>query len=67
MSEAVIEALRFVESTVGCGDLETLCYVFAVKFTELDNGRGLYDARAWCVANRGVLFINKGGVWCPRI
>jgi len=66
MSE-VIEALKFVESVVGCGDLETLCYVFAVKISELDNGRGLYDSRAWCLVNREKLFVNKGGVWCPRI
>jgi len=64
--EAILEALKFVEEHVGCGDLETLCYVFAVKFAELDSNRGLYDARAWCVANRGRLFENRGGVWCPR-
>jgi len=65
--EAILEALKFVEERVGCGDLETLCYVFAVKFMELDNGRGLYDTRAWCLVNREKLFVNKGGVWCPKI
>jgi len=67
MAEVILEALKFVRDNIGCGDLESVCYVFAVKLSELDNERGLYDARVWCLVNRDLLFDYKGGVWCPKI
>jgi len=62
--EAVREALSRTRQYIECGDLTTLCYIFASNLVDLTDDVGLFDGQVLCLTNADKLFTRRGNVYC---